>query len=181
MYLKKYLPKIIVYYFPLVRIQHFLIDLSVVLSILFVFSYYININSPYTATKNIIDIAKIIIPILTFQSTLHTTSIIFFANSNATVLEKLRNEYINQNGQQIKYKKIDQLYSYFSWSILVQLFFLLYTLLITVYLTNNSPEFFMIQYLKYHLFVLMFGVTYSIVLCLRNIGLFFSVLTYKQD
>lgn len=130
-------------------------------------------------SKYIQDTTKLIIPILTFQSALHATSIIFFANSNAELLQKFKTEFISKNGHQTKYKKIDQLYSYFSWAILIQLSFLLYAIVLITYLGSHNPNQITKDILVFDLYVLIFGVVYSVILCMRNVGLFFSALVKK--
>lgn len=130
--------------------------------------------------KYIQDTTKLIIPILTFQSALHATSIIFFANSNAKVFQDFKNDYINKNGVKTKYRKIDQLYVYFSWAILIQLFFLMYAIILIAYLSSHNQNYFITDILVFDLYLLVFGVVYSVILCMRNVGLFFSALVINK-
>lgn len=161
------------------RLKHFLCDVAVVIFILYFSIDLTYLYNMQNLTTNIENTAKLIIPILTFQSALHATSMIFFANSNAELLQNFKDEYILKNGVQTKYKKIDQLYAYFSWAILIQLSFLLYSIFLIIYLNTHELVYFMPYFLILNLYTLVFGVTYSVILCIRNIGLFFSVLVKK--
>jgi len=169
---------IVSYYFRLARPLHIAIDLIVaIVATYFIvdYSYIVNNNK---AVQNLLDWAKILIPALTFQAGLHTTSLSFFANSNSPLLTRLREEFIGaKQGKPLKYAKIHQIYAYFSWAIIVQLTVLLANVAGTFYLTSNDTNLMSLVYIMNFYYFLVFGSLYAVILSLRNVGILFMTLT----
>jgi len=170
--------KILKYYIRLHRCKHLVFDLLAVIILLILFIDKKDLYEITDLSKYVQDTAKLILPVLTFQSALHATSIIFFANSSSEILQKFKDEDIFINGVQTTYKKIDQLYAYFGWAILIQLLFLLYSVMLIVSLSSNNCLWQIKLSLISALYLLLFGILYSIILCIRNIGFFFEILVH---
>lgn len=171
--------KIIHYYLLLHRKKHLLFD--VILSILLT---YLSINICFLYTTNdpanyVKNTASLVLPVLTFLATLHTTSLIFFANSNADIIMRLKADDMIIDYRKLSCKKIHQVYAYYAWAIVVQFTTLLYALILIFSIGMNYTIWTCNDILSIGLNTLTFGVFYSIVLSLRNVGLFFSILTYK--
>lgn len=148
-------------YFDLCRPSHAIPDIliSIVLASLF-----------FTFGKISEDAAKVIITTLSIQSGLHTTSLTFFANSSSPLLEDLRKDFIiDSKGMETNYKQIEQIFAYFSWAILVQLFVLLVALTVLFFPATCilSP---------YISVLIVFGSFYALILSIRNIGILHSIL-----
>ena len=144
--------------------------------------FYLGFSDDNLSLKNLSSISKTLLPILTFLATLHSSSLIFFANSSSDIITKLKNEYIWLNHTKTKVKKIVEIYSYFSWAIVVQFSSLLYAILLTLYLDPliDNPNIQLAPLVLNSSYILLvFLCLYSIILCLRNIGIFFLILIWQ--
>lgn len=170
---------IIRYYFTLAeyKLRDFLYA-----AILTFLLFYLGDLCDNLSLKLLLSSSKTMLPILTFLATLHSSSLIFFANSNSDIITKLKDEYIWIKHTKTKIKKIIEIYSYFSWAIVVQFFSLLYTILLTLYIephVDNSNMHSIPIVLNCLFIILIFLCLYSVILCLRNIGIFFLVLIWQ--
>ncbi len=169
------------YYFRLA--EHKLRDFlyAVVLTLLLFYLSDIYENSSF---KLLLSSSKTMLPILTFLATLHSSSLIFFANSSSDIISKLKDEYIWMNHTRTNIKKIVEIYSYYSWAIVIQFSSLLYAIFLTFFLEpriyNASMPLPPILLIVLS-FLLIFLCLYSIILCLRNIGIFFLILIWKPN
>lgn len=168
--------RVIKHYFALCMKWNIAFDIG--LAIVFTYSVVDNtyIVEPKKMVANIMDWIKILIPALTFQAGIHTTSLSFFANSNSPILERLRQEFVEINGVPTKYKAIEQIFAYFSWAILVQLIMLLTCVMSAFYISSQDLNTY--QYTKticWYYFII-WGTIYAIILTLRNLNLLLSSL-----
>ncbi len=121
-----------------------------------------------TIPLDISSITKIFLPILTFLAGLQSTSLVFFANSNSDLITKLKKAHIVKNHIRSNIPKIHQLYAYFAWAVIIQFGTILVSLLAN-FLSVNTSAF---------VYFILFTGFYSIILCIRNIGIFFLVLMW---
>lgn len=164
-------------YFALSRISHIFLDLLVAGLITYFAVDLKYVMAMDKVVPNILDWTRLLIPALSVQAGLHSTSLAFFANSNSTFLTRLREENIFIKNQRTKYKKIDQIFSYFSWAILIQLVILGDALVNTFYLPSHNIYLINYNGLICNYYALIFGGLYAIVLSIRNIGLLYATLT----
>lgn len=167
-------------YFSLCRKRHFFSDIFITFLLVLIINYISNLfcnTSIYTLDS----ILKMFIPILTFIASLHSSSLIFFANSSSDLIKKLKDECIIKNHKKTTIPKINQIYSYFSWTILIQFVSLIIFLLIVCidFSVDNSVnilnKFITVSHVL--IFVISLGI-YSIILSIRNTCIFFSILTW---
>ena len=172
---------IIYSYFSLHRKVHFYLDICITVLLLFIINFISNLF--LNASIDTLDsVLKMFIPILTFIATLHSSSLIFFANSSSDLIIRLKNEYIIKDGKKTTIPKINQIYSYFAWTILVQFISLIiFLLIICVDTSSDNPETLLNKYISvsYVFIFIMFLGIYSIILSLRNTCIFFSILTFQ--
>lgn len=168
-------------YFSLCRKRHFFFDIFITSLLILGINYISNLfcNTSIDALDNIL---KIFIPVLTFIASLHSSSLIFFANSNSDLIKTLKEEYIIKNHIKTTIPKINQIYSYFSWTILIQFISLIiFLLIICIDTSENSPATTINTVISVsHVLVLVVSLgIYSIILSLRNTCIFFSILTWQ--
>ena len=169
---------LVFYYFRLARLFHIISDLVIALTATYLIVNYNYVIASEKAVSNLLDWARILIPALTFQAGLHTTSLTFFANSNSPLLQRLRDEFIGaKQGMPPKYAKIHQIYAYFSWAIFIQLTVLLMNVAGTFYLTSNDIKLIPIDNIMIFYYLVVFGSLYAVLLSLRNVGILFMTLT----
>lgn len=169
---------LVFYYFRLARPLHIIFDLAIAVAAAYFIVDYNYVVTAGKAVPNLLDWARILIPALTFQAGLHTTSLSFFANSSSPLLKRLREEFIGaKQGKPTKYAKIHQIYAYFSWAILVQLTVLLANVAGTFYLTSNDVKLIPIVNIMAFYYLIVFGSLYAVLLSLRNVGILFMTLT----
>lgn len=168
-------------YMKLCRKRHFFSDIFITICLVVCIDFISNLFYAPTIT-NLDSTLKILIPVLTFIASLHSSSLIFFANSSSDLTNKLKEEYIVKGHQKTKIPKINQIYSYFSWTILVQFISLIFFLLIIFIDTSETVPVTVInqcvQVSDILKVVISLGI-YSIILSLRNTCIFFSILTWQ--
>lgn len=146
----------------LCRTSHLIIDLLTAFAFAALIFFFGNIP------LDISSITKIFLPILTFLAGLQSTSLIFFANSNSDLITKLKEEHIVKNHIRSNIPKIHQLYAYFAWAVSIQFGTILLSL-VANFLSINTTAF---------VYFILFAGFYSIILCIRNVGIFFLVLMW---
>ena len=86
-----------------------------------------------------------------------------------------------KSARKTKYRQIDQIYAYFTWAVLIQFIFLLYALFL-LFIQEWTPMLAVISiWLICLSIILAFGMFYSSILCIRNIGILFTFLIWKDE
>jgi len=170
-------------YFRLCRKCHFFLDIFITFILILTIDNISNVFCNVSIEK-LDKILVIFVPILTFIATLHSSSLIFFANSSSELINKLKEEYIIKNHKKTNIPKINQIYSYFAWTIVIQFVSLIFFLLIICVDTsmdNHETTMNNIISASYVLLIVISLGIYSIILSLRNTCIFFSILTWNND
>ena len=168
-------------YFSLCRKRHFFSDILITFLLILIINYISNLfcNSSIDTLNSIL---KIFIPILTFIASLHSSSLIFFANSSSDLVKKLKDEFIIKNHKKTTIPKINQIYSYFSWTILIQFISLIiFLLIVCIDFSMDNPETTINKFITVShvlIFVISLGI-YSMILSIRNTCIFFNILTWQ--
>lgn len=132
---------------------------------------WLNISSHDLISK-ILDFTKIVIPTFAIQAGFHGTSLSIFSSSNTGMAKYLKENRIENTNRRL----IEQVYAYFAWSFIVQLF-LLFSTIITYYLVSYLPEGYLGATLSCYISAgLLFGVIYALMLTMRNIQVLYFFL-----
>jgi len=127
----------------------------------------------------------VIITAFSILAGFNTTSLTIFATSSSPVITKLKSEKIENTN----IRKIEQLFAYFSWSIVVQLTLLLISIISTFVFSYLYPLEYIakLRYGNFLLWITFFlaisAVLYSITLTIRNITIlyFFLIADTRND
>ena len=170
--------QIIACYWYLKRTKHMAFDL---LTSLILVSSLLYFSHPESFLMNIKSLTKACLPVLTFQATLNASSLIYFANSNSVLIKLLKSRRIMKSARKTRYRQMDQIYAYFAWTVLIQFIFLLYALFL-LFIQEWTPILAVISiWLICLSIILAFGMFYSSILCIRNIGILFTFLIWKDE
>lgn len=168
-------------YFSLCRKRHFFSDILITFLLILIINSISNLFCN-VSIGTLDSVLKMFIPVLTFIATLHSSSLIFFANSSSDLINSLKEKCIIKNNKNTNIPKINQIYSYFSWTILVQFISLIiFILIICVDTSTNNPETILNQYISVSyvfMFIIFLGI-YAIILSIRNTCIFFNILTWQ--
>lgn len=129
--------------------------------------------------RTISSIVQMSIPVLTFQAALHSSSLLFFANTNLSIIEKFRNRTVIKERKKTTYSQFDQVCAYFSWSVLVQFMILIVNFIAYIIVSDSKSSDSNMIFIA--LAVLLASmVFYALIICMINIGLIFEIITWKK-
>ncbi|MEG6512436.1 hypothetical protein V6C32_10980 [Desulforamulus ruminis] len=173
--------RILLDYFELSRSKHLFLDfcISLILGLATVgLLFYLNATT-YFIINAINSTVGVAITAFSILAGFNATSLSIFATSNSPVAKKLKNELIKNTNR----AKMEQILSYFSWSVVVQLVLLLLSVIASFLFANDSP---FKKFVLTHVYgdtaiwiILLFGMTgvfYSVNLTIRNISLLYYFL-----
>lgn len=166
-------------YFTLVRAEHLKYDLGIsvlLVGVIITLSVYYNIGIEILF-KELTQTISTIIAAFSILSGFNIASLSIFSTSKSSIAEKLRTEKIKDTDR----AKIEQILSYFSWSILIQLTSLLIAIVLPIIYSVLPMEEFAANSLFKCLLWLSFSIIlvlilYSIHLTMRNVWILYHYL-----
>lgn len=136
-------------------------------------------GNPYYFVIQTMPTAGIVVTALSILAGFNMTSLSILATTDSKIVQQLRQELMEGNLK----PKIQQIFSYFSWAILVQLTLLIISIAIVVIIStlNFSPTLNPVPAALTRVGWIVFvsgllGITYSIILTIRNISILYYFL-----
>lgn len=166
-------------YLELARPEHLRIDFMIpfiIGSITIVGLSFMNVNLNELISKAGLVIG-VVITAFSILAGFNATSLSIFASSNSSVVKELKEQLIDGTSR----SKIEQLFAYFTWSVIVQLTLLFYSI-VAFSVFSYIPLY---KYLKYPILNILLwlivwvgfvGILYSILLTIRNVTILYYYL-----